>query len=203
MPNVAYPYNGLIMERHPNIPSADKNSPETVVQAEKRLNLALQGPNMQLKKTFRFEASHVLPKHPGKCSRLHGHSWVLHVFVEGPVDEETGFVMDYAEISTAVNPVIEALDHRHLGQFEADGLEINLRSSKHGVPGLPEEFYPTSENLLLWIALQISDKLPKWSALAIEETCTSCATLTRDEWKRWWSVRHLKSSWRQMWKRVV
>src|SRR5438034_5141876 len=52
---------------------------------------------MLLRKTFRFEASHILPKHPGKCSRLHGHSWVLHVSITGPINRDTGFVMDYAD----------------------------------------------------------------------------------------------------------
>lgn len=38
----------------------------------------------RLEKTFRFEASHQLPKHDGKCARLHGHSWVGRVVIEGP-----------------------------------------------------------------------------------------------------------------------
>lgn len=139
---------------------------------------------MQLKKTFRFEASHVLPKHPGKCSRLHGHSWVLHVFVDGPVAKDTGFVMDYADIKAAVQPIVDALDHRHLGQYSAPGLEITLRSSLHGVTALPEDFYPTSENLLYWIASVLDDRLPKWSCIALEETCTVEALLTRQEWNK-------------------
>jgi len=133
---------------------------------------------MLLRKTFRFEASHILPKHPGKCSRLHGHSWVLNVFVEGQVDKETGFVMDYADISAAVKPLVDALDHTHLGTIEFD-----VKPSWQAT-GIPWDFYPTSENLLLWIGdqlLRYNDMGLEWSKLALEETCTSYAELTREE----------------------
>lgn len=134
---------------------------------------------MELTKTFRFEASHVLPHHPGKCSRLHGHSWVLHVSVKGPINRDTGFVMDFADMSAIVKPLIEHLDHHHLGTWSFGDLDDQL-VDKWCVYGLPLSFYPTSENLLVWIGLQLSSLA--WSRLAIEETCTSRATLTREEY---------------------
>lgn len=131
---------------------------------------------MELRKTFRFEASHVLPKHPGKCSRLHGHSWVLHVYVEGLINPNTGFVMDYADISGIVKPLIEMLDHRHLGNWEY----VSIPNNSWCVVSLPVDFYPTSENLLVWIGRQLAGRLD-WSKLQLEETCTSLATLERSE----------------------
>ena len=143
---------------------------------------------MELRKTFRFEASHILPKHPGKCSRLHGHSWVLHVFVKGPRDPNTGFVLDFADISAHVKPLIERLDHRHLGQWideRARTIMTNDSIANGGgdwsVEGLPQDFYPSSENLLWWIGSQLTQDLD-WHKLALEETCTSYAELTRDEY---------------------
>jgi len=116
---------------------------------------------MILRKTFRFEASHVLPKHPGKCSRLHGHSWVLHVSVSGPIDSETGFVMDYADISERVRPIIDCLDHYHLNDI------------------MP---YPSSEHVVLYIAQRLDQYNFPWHMLALEETCTSYCELTRTEY---------------------
>jgi queuosine biosynthesis protein QueD len=143
---------------------------------------------MLLRKTFRFEASHILPKHPGKCSRLHGHSWVLHVEVEGPVNADTGFVMDYADISAPWKEFVDhALDHRHLGAWDipwtgAD-LSPNFWLEKNKEWAIPFEYdtlkYPTSENILFWIG-EIFQTFP-WSKLALEETCTSYAELTREE----------------------
>src|SRR4051812_24272799 len=111
---------------------------------------------MELMKEFRFEASHILPKHPGKCHRLHGHSWILRVYVEGKVNPKTGFVLDYADLSSIVKPLIEELDHRHLGSWYPDMFNQAFIEEDHFVHGLPFDFYPSSENLLVWIAQQLT-----------------------------------------------
>jgi len=49
------------------------------------------------------------------------------------------------------------------------------------VDGLMMGFYPSSENLLIWIGGQLKIAGLDWSKLAIEETCTSYAVLTRSE----------------------
>jgi 6-pyruvoyltetrahydropterin/6-carboxytetrahydropterin synthase len=139
---------------------------------------------MENTKIFRFEASHILPKHKGKCSRLHGHSWVLEVTVFGDVDEETGFVMDFAEISDILAPFIENLDHHHLGTWtDVDGW---LPYNAEWAAATPEDFYPTSENLLLWMASKFEKcgLRGKWSRLKLNETCTSSCMLTRKDYER-------------------
>lgn len=143
---------------------------------------------MELTKEFRFEASHVLPKHPGKCSRLHGHSWVLRVSVEGQVNKDTGFVMDYADISSKVKQLVDSLDHRHLGTWGHILTDVGELEDRHThddwmVEGLPFDFYPTSENLLLWIGAELNLDL-RWSKLELLETCTSSAVLTRAEFDK-------------------
>ena len=57
-----------------------------------------------------FDASHVLPGHPGKCGRLHGHTYRADVWLSGPVTAADGMLLDYGEIKT----IIDAWDHRHL-----------------------------------------------------------------------------------------
>jgi 6-pyruvoyltetrahydropterin/6-carboxytetrahydropterin synthase len=57
-----------------------------------------------IRKQFRFEAAHVLPHHPGKCSRLHGHSYRLEVAVSGPLQPS----------GPAQGMVVERLDHASL-----------------------------------------------------------------------------------------
>lgn len=155
---------------------------------------------MLLRKTYRFEASHILPLHAGKCSRLHGHSWVLHVWVEGKINQETGFVKDFAEISDVVKPIVELLDHRHLGQWattvNAEGKKtlVEKRRLEWGVVASPRMdtmaptgweplLYPSSENLLWWFGGSIKEAGLSWSRLALEETCTSYAELDRLEFE--------------------
>lgn len=74
-------------------------------------------PLTTITKTFRFEAAHVLPDHPGKCSRLHGHSYRLDVTVGGPVGAG-GMVMDFADLTAAVERhVLARCDHRLLNDI--------------------------------------------------------------------------------------
>jgi len=78
---------------------------------------------VQISKTFRIEAAHRLPRVPAghKCARLHGHSFVIEIHVEGPVDPVLGWVMDFADISAAFAPLYQQLDHHYLN--EVPGLE--------------------------------------------------------------------------------
>lgn len=71
---------------------------------------------MRLFKEFTFEAAHRLPNVPAehKCSRLHGHSFVVKISVDGEVGETTGWVMDFGEIKVAFKPILERLDHYYL-----------------------------------------------------------------------------------------
>jgi len=137
---------------------------------------------MEISKEFTFEASHILPMHPGKCSRLHGHSWVLTVAISGEVNPDTGFVMDYADLKKAVQPLIDDLDHRHLGSWYHPMFDPTFTTERFFVKGLPFDFYPSSENLIVWIAHNL-DNIP-WSRLELNETCTSRCTLTREEFNR-------------------
>lgn len=112
-----------------------------------------------LSKQFRFEASHQLPAHDGKCARLHGHSWVGWVYVQGPELQQTGpkagMLIDFGDLKQYLSPLVETfLDHHHLN--ETTGLAN-----------------PTSEEVARWIYLQLKPQLPGLLAIEIEETCTS------------------------------
>jgi len=112
-----------------------------------------------LKKTFRFEASHQLPNHDGKCARLHGHSWVGRIEVKGKVLHQSGpkigMVIDYADISKPINSLLAShLDHYHLND------SLNLQD-------------PTSEEVARWILNHLVIAGLQVTAVEIEETCTS------------------------------
>ena len=111
---------------------------------------------MELFKIIKFEAAHLLPNLPEghKCRRLHGHSFRVDVHVVGEVGEDTGWVIDYAEIKAAFKPIYEQLDHNYLNEIE--GLEN-----------------PTSENLARWIWDHLKPSLPLLSKIVVYETCTA------------------------------
>jgi 6-pyruvoyltetrahydropterin/6-carboxytetrahydropterin synthase len=111
---------------------------------------------MQLHKIFQIEAAHRLPNVPEghKCARMHGHSFRIEIHVEGPVDPQFGWVMDYADIKSAFKPLYDRLDHYCLNDVE----------------GLAN---PTSENLAAWIWDRLKPNLPLLSRVVVHETCTA------------------------------
>ena len=117
---------------------------------------------MEIYREFTFEAAHRLPQVPAghKCARLHGHSYRVEVHVLGDVDETTGWVLDFGEISGAFQPLHDQLDHRYLNE----------------VAGLDN---PTSEVLARWIWRRLTGELPL-SAIVVRETCT-CGCVYRGE----------------------
>ena len=74
----------------------------------------------ELTKSFRFEAAHHLPHVPEghKCRRVHGHSFRVTVRVSGPVDPHTGWLVDYADLAQAFEPLRMRLDHHDLNTID-------------------------------------------------------------------------------------
>ena len=113
------------------------------------------GMRTRLERSYRFEAAHFLPKVPTghKCARMHGHSYQVEVVVEGEIDPERGWLMDFAEIDEHASPVMRELDHQVLNE----------------VAGLGN---PTSELLAVWIWNRLRG-LPGLVEVAVSETPTS------------------------------
>lgn len=111
---------------------------------------------MELRKTFQFEAAHLLPHLPAthKCRRLHGHSFKVEVVVAGECDPKLGWLMDYADITAAFKPLWAQLDHYYLN--EVIGLEN-----------------PTSENIAIWIWDKLKPTLTELTEIVVAETCTA------------------------------
>lgn len=110
-------------------------------------------------KIISFEAAHRLPRVPPehKCARLHGHSFKAELRVAGDVDPDTGWVLDFADVREAFDPLWRQLDHNYLNEIE--GLEN-----------------PTSENLARWIWIRLQPELPGLIEVTIHETCNSQCT---------------------------
>lgn len=62
-----------------------------------------------LYKDFTFESAHRLPYVPAghKCGRLHSHSFLVRLEVTCEVDPHTGWIMDFAELKAAFQPILE------------------------------------------------------------------------------------------------
>lgn len=109
----------------------------------------------------RFESAHFLPHVPPehKCRRMHGHSYRCEIHVTGPVDPHFAWVLDYAEIRDAFEPLRKRLDHHVLNEIEGLG-------------------NPTSEAIAAWIWRELQPTLPGLSKLVLHETETSFVVYT-------------------------
>ena len=114
---------------------------------------------IELAREYRFEAAHRLPRLPAthKGARLHGHSFRFEVVLEGEVDERTGFLIDFGDVDTIVQPLVQRLDHFYLNEIE--GLEN-----------------PTSEVLSAWLWQRLRPGLPILTAITVAETCDARCT---------------------------
>ena len=117
----------------------------------------------EISRSFSIEAAHRLPHVPEghKCSRLHGHSFRITLHVGGELDPKLGWVIDFAEIDRAFQPIHQLLDHRYLNE----------------VPGLEN---PTSELIARFVLERV--KLPGavLKAVSIAETCNSGCVVYAD-----------------------
>ena len=113
---------------------------------------------MVIYKRFVFDSAHFLPNVPEghKCKNIHGHTYKLMVYLEGDLDEELQWVMDFKDLKDVVKPIVDRLDHQLMNEIE--GLEN-----------------PTAERIAVWIWDRIKPKLPLLSKIELKETPTSGA----------------------------
>jgi len=120
-------------------------------------------PDVRITRRVHFSAAHRLFRAEwsdarneevfGDCSNpeWHGHNYELDVTVEGPVDPETGFVMDLKGLRDVVEErVLRDVDHRNLNTQ---------------VPWL-DGIMPSTENLVVAVWQRIADSLPPGVTLA-------------------------------------
>jgi len=82
----------------------------------------------------------------GKCNNpnLHGHNYEVEVFVTGPIDPETGFVIDLKILKTLIKDEIhDRFDHKNLNEDCIEFKDLN----------------PTAENIALVIYKILKEKL--------------------------------------------
>tara|TARA_Y100000814_G_scaffold177664_1_gene129866 strand:+ start:165 stop:572 length:408 start_codon:yes stop_codon:yes gene_type:complete len=95
----------------------------------------------------------------GPDSKIHGHNYTLEVMVTGPINKETGFIVDLGDLKKIVKThVIDILDH---SQFD---VEVSWFKNRQ----------PSSENLVKYIWHQIEPRLKdaKLYRIRLHETPT-------------------------------
>ena len=113
---------------------------------------------MKIFKSFTFDSAHFLPNVPDghKCKNVHGHTYRLTVFLEGELEPDLEWVIDFAELKKVINPILDTIDHKLLNDIK--GLEN-----------------PTCEIIAIWLWDRIKDKMPLLTKIELFENTTSGA----------------------------
>lgn len=97
----------------------------------------------RIKKTLEISAAHKLDlPYESKCSKNHGHNWIITIICESKKLTNYGMVTDFAEIKRII---MGALDHNNLNDI------------------IPQ---PTAENIAKWI----HDLIPSCVEVRVKES---------------------------------
>ncbi len=115
-----------------------------------------------------FSSAHQLRGYKGKCENLHGHNYRIEIYARGRELDNIGLLVDFVDLKTAADDVVQYLDHRNINELPPFDVELN----------------PSAENLARFILEQISSKVGddrvKIYKVRCFETPTSVATYQVD-----------------------
>ena len=93
----------------------------------------------RVKKRIEVSGAHRLNlDYESKCSNLHGHNWIIEIFMQSETLDENGMVMDFTHIKRQIS---DKLDHQNLNEMF--------------------NFNPTAENIAKWICDTLGEKCYK------------------------------------------
>jgi len=96
----------------------------------------------ELKIITEFSAAHNLRNFRGKCEALHGHNWKVEVVLSGKNLDDSGVVLDFAEVKAATSEIMSEIDHRYLND-----LPFFMENN------------PSSENIARYIFHRLQEKI--------------------------------------------
>lgn len=115
----------------------------------------------------RFAAAHQLRNYKGKCENLHGHNWKIEVTLRTTELNEIGLGIDFKEIRSSLQEVLEELDHRCLNDL----------------PAFQQE-NPSSELIARWIFKEVARRMDRDHLRVVSVTAwesdDACATYSRE-----------------------
>jgi len=115
-----------------------------------------------------FSAAHRLRNYHGKCERLHGHNYRVHVTARASSLGPGGMVIDFIDLKRATAGIMERLDHGFLNEIAPfDKIDP---SAEHIAAVIFEE-----------IARGLGDRGELLASVSVWESDTSRATYFRDE----------------------
>ena len=113
---------------------------------------------------IRYSACHFIPRHE-KCSRLHGHSYIVRLRLEGDIGED-GMIMDFVVLKKELKAIIEELDHKTLLPTLSEDVKVTAdEESVEAVSCGKRYVFPRMDVTLLDIPNTTAEEMAKMMTL--------------------------------------
>lgn len=118
-----------------------------------------------------FAAAHFITLPGHRCERLHGHNYHVGVSVEGDLDPESWYVVDFLALKSLMTGLIDELDHRVLLPTNNPKLAIARSDARITVrfDGTERYSFPADDCALLPIANTTAELLAQYFAQHVRD----------------------------------
>ena len=118
-----------------------------------------------------FASAHFITFRGHQCESLHGHNYRVGVTVEGDVDAECLFVLDFSVLKRIVRSLADEIDHKVLLPTENPKLAYRTEGEMLHVDyfGKPTYVFPRSDCALLPIQNSTAEMLAQYLALRLRD----------------------------------
>jgi len=118
-----------------------------------------------------FAAAHFITFRGHACESLHGHNYRVAIVIEGPIDPECHFVVDFAILKRIVRSRVDLLDHRVLLPADNPKLAFRQANDMTYVEYLGTQTYqfPTRDCAMLPIPNTTAEMLAEWFAMQVRD----------------------------------
>ena len=118
-----------------------------------------------------FASAHFITFRGHQCESLHGHNYRVGVMVEGAVDDECLFVLDFSILKKIVRRIVDDIDHKVLLPTRNPKLAYRHEGEMVHVDyfGKPTYVFPQSDCALLPIQNSTAEMLAEYIALHVKE----------------------------------
>ncbi|MCL2510111.1 MAG: 6-pyruvoyl tetrahydropterin synthase family protein [Methanomassiliicoccaceae archaeon] len=107
-----------------------------------------------------FSSCHFIPMHE-KCSRLHGHSYIVRLRLEGELDE-SGMVMDFVVLKKKLRSMVAEMDHKVLLPAASKIVGISKKDGSVEVVSCGKRYvFPEEDVLMLDIRTTTAEEMAR------------------------------------------
>lgn len=118
-----------------------------------------------------FASAHFITFKGHQCETLHGHNYRVGVAVEGSVDSETLFVLDFSVLKQIARRLVDAIDHKVLLPTQNPKLAYREEGDRIAVDyfGKPTYVFPRRDCALLPIPNSTAEMLAQYLGSQMRE----------------------------------